>query len=146
MSDPSLSTLISKRKLLGSEQHLNYFYLQELPWYLIILYKYYYKNIFSVKPASTGSVPGAAGAAAVGSTVPSWAVQCPIKHPFSKYRAGSTTVDECCKCQSQTKCQAAGNANYPNVGGAAAMDNSVADDVVDKSKFFMIYRLNSQQS
>ena len=86
-------------------------------------------------PVSNASVAGAAGAAAIGSTAPSWAIQCPIKHPFSKYRDGTTTVESCCKCQSQTKCQAAGAANYPNVGGAAAMDVSVADDVVDKSKF-----------
>ena len=50
------------------------------------------------------------------------------------------TVTECCKCQSQDRCQATVDANYPNRGGVKAM--GYENDVVDKSKFFC--HLNSK--
>ena len=66
-------------------------------------------------------------------SVPSWAIQCPITYPFTLYEEGTVTVQECCKCLSQTKCQAYSGANYPNTGGAAAM---MADDgEIDQSEF-----------
>ena len=99
-----------------------------------------------MNPASNGSVAEEAGAPAVGSTTPSstiqWPnyqqpIQCPIKHPFPKFGEGTNTIEVCCKCKSQTKCQAADGANYPNMDGVEAM---LADnDVIDKSKFFVIW-------
>ena len=115
-----------------------------------------------MQPASNGSVAGAAGAPAVGSTTPSSAIktwpdyhnlaeqnlaeplwpnyqqpiQCPIKHPFPKFGEGTNTIEVCCKCISQTKCQAADGANYPNMDGVEAM--LANNDIVDKSKFFVI--------
>ena len=99
-----------------------------------------------MKPASNGSVVGAAGAPAVGSTGPTSTtqspnyqnpIQCPIKHPFPKFGEVTNTIEGCCKCKSQTKCQAADGANYPNMDGVEAM---LADnDVIDKSKFFVIW-------
>ena len=67
------------------------------------------------------------------SSLPSWAVQCPLRYPYSVFGQGTDTVEECCKCQSQTKCQAAAaGVNYYNMGGIHAM---MADDgVIDRCK------------
>ena len=60
-------------------------------------------------------------------------VQCPLLYPFTKYRQETLTVEECCKCQSQTKCQRAVAANHLNIGGVQAM---MADDgEIDRSEF-----------
>ena len=85
---------------------------------------------FSVKETNNVAVEGAAA------TLPAGAVQCPIEHPFSKFTPNTETVEFCCKCQSQTKCIAAGGATHYNIGGANAM--MANDDVVDKSKFLII--------
>ena len=87
---------------------------------------------FSARETNNVVVDRPVGAAAL----PAGAVQCPIEHPFSKYAAGSQTVESCCKCQSQTKCKAAAGATHYNIGGANAMMQ--ANDVVDKSKFLII--------
>ena len=99
-------------------------------------------NIFSVAPASNAPVSGGslAGASLAGA-LPTWAKQCPIKHPFSKYKAGTQTVESCCKCQSQTKCIDSAGANYPNPGGADAMMKN--NDVVDKSKFLILKKASN---
>ena len=54
-------------------------------------------------------------------------------YPFAMYGEGTNTVQECCKCQYQTKCQASSGANYYNYGAALAM---MADDgAIDQSEF-----------
>ena len=66
-------------------------------------------------------------------SVPSWVYQCPRTYPFAMYGEGTNTVQECCKCQYQTKCQASSGANSPNIGAVAAM---MADDgEIDQSEF-----------
>ena len=65
--------------------------------------------------------------------IPSWAIQCPISRPFTKYRQDTQTVEACCKCQSQTKCQAANGANHYNGDGAHAM--MLDDGEIDRSEF-----------
>ena len=87
--------------------------------------------MFSATPANTGSVNGVVAANAL----PAGAKQCPVTRPFSKYGANTNIVEECCKCQQQTKCEAAAdNVNSFNEGGVYAMRQN--NDVVDKSKFF----------
>ena len=68
-------------------------------------------------------------------SLPSWAIQCPIRYPYSVFGEGTDTVvnvTECCKCQSQTKCQQAHDANYFNYAGSLAMEEP--NGVVDKSE------------
>ena len=76
------------------------------------------------------SVVGAAVA------LPKDAVQCPVRHPFSKLGANKA-VDACCKCGDQTQCTNVADIdikgiNHYNIGGVNAM--MAKDDVVDKSK------------
>ena len=67
-------------------------------------------------------------------SLPSGAVECPVQHPFAKFRQGTSTVEQCCKCQSQTKCQAASaGANYYNRDGALAL--MADDEEIDQSEF-----------
>ena len=71
--------------------------------------------------------------------LPAGAVQCPITHPFSKYGARTNIVEECCKCPQKTGCEdAAAGTNYYNIVGVNVM--MAANDVIDKSKFFILYR------
>ena len=65
--------------------------------------------------------------------LPAGAIQCPIEYPFAKYRQDTFIVEECCKCQSQTKCQTASGANHYNVVGANAMMQP--NETADKSEF-----------
>ena len=65
--------------------------------------------------------------------LPAGAIQCPIDYPFAKNQQDAFIVEECCQCQSQTKCQAASGANHFNVAGANAMMQP--NEVVDRSEF-----------
>ena len=65
--------------------------------------------------------------------LPAGAVQCPIEYPFSSYGPNTDYVEQCCKCQSQTKCRAASGATHYHIGGAVAMMQP--NEVVDKSEF-----------
>ena len=65
--------------------------------------------------------------------LPAGAVQCRMDYPFAKNREDTFIVEECCKCQSQTKCQTASGANHFNIAGAKAMMQP--DEVVDRSEF-----------
>ena len=65
--------------------------------------------------------------------LPAGAIECPIEYPFAKNRQDALIVDECCKCQSQTKCQTASGANHYNIVGSYAMMQP--NETVDKSKF-----------
>ena len=56
-------------------------------------------------------------------------IQCPIEYPFSNVGPNTNYVEQCCKCQSLTKCQAASGANHYYI------DNDAANEVVDKSEF-----------
>ena len=66
-------------------------------------------------------------------SLPPGAIQCPIEYPFAKNRQDAFIVEECCKCQSQTKCQTASAANHFNIAGANAMMQP--NEVVDRSEF-----------
>ena len=95
------------------------------------------KQINGSVAVATATLPATLPAATLpAATLPAGAVQCPIQHPFSKYGPNGSTVESCCKCQSQTKCKAAPGATHFNIGGSYAMMQP--NDVVDKSKFLII--------
>ena len=66
------------------------------------------------------------------------AVQCPIQDPYSKFAAGKTIIDSCCKCKNLTQCTSitdidnGAGINHNNVAGVNAM--RAENDTIDKSK------------
>ena len=66
-------------------------------------------------------------------SLPSGAVECPVQHPFAKFQQGTYIVEQCCKCQSQTKCQPSLQADHYNLDGAQAL--MVDDEEIDQSEF-----------
>ena len=66
-------------------------------------------------------------------SLPSGAVPCPEQHPFAKFQQGTSIVEQCCKCQSQTKCQPSSGADHYNLDGALAL--MADDEEIDQSEF-----------
>ena len=65
--------------------------------------------------------------------LPAGAIQCRIDYLFAQNRQDAFIVEECCKCQTQTKCQTASGATHYNIVGSYAMMQP--NETVDKSKF-----------